>query len=211
MVPYGCLGLWRPPSAGRQQPRGRRLRQRKAARDSDSGRERSHEKIKLVSSLNQAMGKAFPSRLPHGVQIDDGARGGEKFSVALGDTARQGRGDLRERATRLDIKRSKEMLRKFIIERDVPGIGGKNPIEMGEAAKASNGALAQIEGIQWQHSYVTADKTFCVYLAKSEDLIREHARLSGFPANKITQVTEIIDPTTERQCTLARPRRVAAA
>ena len=103
------------------------------------------------------------------------------------------------------------MLRKFVIEREVPGIGGKNPIEMGEAAKVSNGALAQLEGIQWQHSYVTADKTLCVYLAASEELIREHARLSGFPANKITEVTEMIDPTTERQCTLARPRPVAVA
>ena len=103
------------------------------------------------------------------------------------------------------------MLRKFIIERDVPGIGARNSVEMGEAAKVSNLALAQLGGVQWQHSYVTADKTFCVYLAESEDLIREHARLSGFPATKITEITEIIDPTTERQCTLARPRRVAAA
>ncbi len=97
------------------------------------------------------------------------------------------------------------MLRKFVIEREVPGIGAKDPAGMGEAAKVSNGALARIEGIQWQHSYVTADKTFCIYLAESEEKIREHARLSGFPANKITEVTLIIDPTTERQCTsLAR-------
>jgi hypothetical protein len=103
------------------------------------------------------------------------------------------------------------MLRKFVIERDVPGIGGKSAAEMGEAAKTSNGALAQIAGIQWQHSYVTADKTFCIYLAESEQQIREHARLSGFPANKVTEVIEIIDPTTERQCGLARPRPLAAA
>ena len=103
------------------------------------------------------------------------------------------------------------MLRKFVIERDVPGIGGKSPAEMGEAAKVSNGALAKLDGIQWQHSYVTADKTFCVYLAASEDQIREHARLSGFPANRITEVTETIDPTTEQQCAAARPRPVAAA
>jgi Nickel responsive protein SCO4226-like len=97
------------------------------------------------------------------------------------------------------------MLRKFVIEREVPGIGGQDRAGMGQAAKVSNGALARIDGIQWQHSYVTADKTFCIYLAESEDQIREHARLSGFPANKITEVTEIIDPTTERQCTsLAR-------
>jgi hypothetical protein len=81
---------------------------------------------------------------------------------------------------------------------------------MGEAAKTSNRALARREGIQWQHSYVTRDKTFCVYLAESEALIREHARLSGFPANVITEVTEVIDPATERQCVLARRMRAPA-
>jgi hypothetical protein len=102
------------------------------------------------------------------------------------------------------------MLRKFVIEREVPGIGGTDPAGMGEAAKVSNGALARLDGIQWQHSYVTADKTFCIYLAESEDKIREHARLSGFPASQITEVSEIIDPTTERQCALA-PRLAVAA
>jgi hypothetical protein len=97
-----------------------------------------------------------------------------------------------------------------MIERNVPGIGSKTADEMGEAAKTSNGALAQLEGIQWQHSYVTADKTFCVYLAESEGLIREHARLSSFPANTITEVTEVIDPSTERQCVLTRRLRAAA-
>ena len=102
------------------------------------------------------------------------------------------------------------MLRKFMIERHVPGIGSKTAAEMGAAAKTSNGALAHLQGIQWQHSYVTADKTFCVYLAESEALIREHARLSAFPANTITEITEVIDPSTERQCVLARRLRVAA-
>jgi hypothetical protein len=101
------------------------------------------------------------------------------------------------------------MLRKFVIERDVPGIGSKTAGEMGAVAKTSNEALAQLEGIQWQHSYVTADKTFCIYLAESEALIREHARLSGFPANTVTEVTEVIDPSTERQCVLARRLRAA--
>jgi len=102
------------------------------------------------------------------------------------------------------------MLRKFMIERNVPGIGSKTASEMGDAAKTSNIALAQLDGIQWQHSYVTADKTFCVYLAESEALIREHARLSGLPANAITEVTDVIDPSTERQCGLTRRLRVAA-
>ena len=103
------------------------------------------------------------------------------------------------------------MLRTFVIERELPGVGGKDPAELGAAAKVSNGALARIEGIQWQHSYVTADKTFCIYLADSEDKIREHARLSGFPASRITEVTGTIDPTTERQCAPAAPARMAAA
>jgi hypothetical protein len=66
-----------------------------------------------------------------------------------------------------------------------------------------------IEGIQWQHSYVTADKTFCVYIAASEDLIHEPARLSGFPASRITEVTQIIDRTTARQRVGVGARSVA--
>jgi len=92
------------------------------------------------------------------------------------------------------------MLKKYVIERNVPGIGSLARGEMGGAARTSNQALAQIEGIQWQHSYVTANKTFCIYLARSEDEIRKHAELSGFPADSITEVMEVIDPTTEKQC-----------
>lgn len=103
------------------------------------------------------------------------------------------------------------MLKKFVIEREVPGIGSIGAADMGNAARTSNGALAQLEGIQWQHSYVTGNKTFCIYLATNEDVIREHARLSGFPANKITEVTGIIDPTTERQCALSQPKVAAVA
>ena len=88
-------------------------------------------------------------------------------------------------------------MRKFIIEREIPGIGGSSSDQFCEAARTSNGALAQIgSGIQWQYSYVAGDKTFCVYLAEDEDKIMEHARLSGFPANKITEVLTTIDPTT---------------
>ena len=98
------------------------------------------------------------------------------------------------------------MLRKFIIEREIPDVGTKTAPELGEAARTSNGALAKLDAIQWQHSYVTGNKTFCVYLADSEEAIREHARLSGFPANRITEVVTVIDPTTERQCALAPSR-----
>jgi hypothetical protein len=90
-------------------------------------------------------------------------------------------------------------LRKFVIERDVPKIGTLNGNEMRGAAGKSNAALSQLAGkVQWQESYVTDDKTFCIYLATDEDAVRKHAQLSGFPANKITEVRRMIDPTTEQ-------------
>jgi hypothetical protein len=88
-------------------------------------------------------------------------------------------------------------MRKFIIRRDIPGIGGAGNQELREAAQRSNGVLAELgPDIQWVHSYVTADATFCIYLATDEELIRRHAELSGFPANAVTEVRRIIDPTT---------------
>ena len=90
-------------------------------------------------------------------------------------------------------------MKKYVIERDLPGVGKMNEGDLSGAAKTSNKALAQLAPkVQWQHSYVAADKTFCVYLANNEDDIREHARISGFPANKITEILRVIDPTTER-------------
>lgn len=96
------------------------------------------------------------------------------------------------------------MLRKFMIEREIQGVGDLTSSELGDAARTSNDALARLEGIQWQQSFVAKDKTFCIYLAQSEELIREHARLSGFPASKITEISAVIDPTTEQQCELAQ-------
>ena len=88
-------------------------------------------------------------------------------------------------------------VKKFVIERNVPGIGGLNDEEIGGAAKMSNKALDDLAPkVQWIHSYVTAGKTFCIYLAEDEDAIRKHSELSGFPANTITEVVRIIDPTT---------------
>ncbi len=89
------------------------------------------------------------------------------------------------------------MMKRYVIERDLPGVGGMNSAELGGAARASNAALARIPGVQWEHSYVAGDKTFCIYLAESEERIREHAEMSGFPATRITEVAAIIDPTTE--------------
>ena len=88
-------------------------------------------------------------------------------------------------------------LRRYIIERDIPGIGAMSLTELCGAARASNKALAEIgSNIQWQHSYVAGDKTFCVYLADNEDAIRKHSELSGIPAGAITEVPQIIDPLT---------------
>jgi hypothetical protein len=88
-------------------------------------------------------------------------------------------------------------MRKFIIERDLPAIGSAERQVLREAAQKSNGVLRDLgPDIQWVESYVAADKTFCVYLAKDEAIINEHSRRSGFPASKITEVRRMIDPTT---------------
>lgn len=89
------------------------------------------------------------------------------------------------------------MLKRYLIERDIPGIGEFSQTELCGAARASNQALNTIgTNIQWQHSYVTDEKTFCIYLAKSEEEIRKHAELSGIPLTRITEVSQIIDPLT---------------
>ena len=90
-------------------------------------------------------------------------------------------------------------MQKYVIERDIPDVGQMKGEELKGAARASNDALAKLAPrVQWQQSYVAKDKTFCVYLAESEDAIREHARLSGFPANTITRIETVIDPSTGR-------------
>ena len=90
-------------------------------------------------------------------------------------------------------------LRKYIIERDIPAVGTFEREQLRGAAAKSNEVLKQLgPDIQWQESYVAGDKTFCIYLAKDEAIIRKHAELSGFPASKITEVRKMIDPTTER-------------
>jgi Protein of unknown function (DUF4242) len=91
------------------------------------------------------------------------------------------------------------MLRKFIIERDIPQVGTLERDQLREAAAKSNSVLRQLgSDIQWVESYVTENKTFCVYLAKDEAIIKKHAEMSGFPATKVTEVRKMIDPTTER-------------
>lgn len=90
-------------------------------------------------------------------------------------------------------------LNRYIIERDIPSVGSLEREQLAGAAAKSNQALAQLApDIQWVESFVAADKTFCVYLAKDEDTIRKHAEISGFPATSITLVRKMIDPTTEK-------------
>jgi len=90
-----------------------------------------------------------------------------------------------------------KQMRRYVIERSIPGVGNFNQNQLRGAAATSNQALAKLAGkVQWERSYVVEDKTFCVYLAENEDAVKEHAKLSGFPANKITEVQNIIDPLT---------------
>jgi len=88
-------------------------------------------------------------------------------------------------------------MKQYVIERDIPGVGGLNNEQLAGAAKTSNAALAAIDGVEWEHSYVVGDKTFCIYRAENEDKIREHAEKSGFPASKISEVKTVINPSTE--------------
>ena len=88
-------------------------------------------------------------------------------------------------------------MKKYIIERNVPEIGKSTAAQLQAAAQKSNAALEQLAPqVHWVHSYVAENKTFCLYLATNEEVIRKHAELSGFPANKITEVKNIFDPTT---------------
>jgi hypothetical protein len=89
------------------------------------------------------------------------------------------------------------MLKRFVIEREIPGVGHFTAPQLKGAAETSNTALCKLgPSVQWVTSYVAENKTFCIYLAEDKDVIAEHAKLSGFPANKITEIETIIDPTT---------------
>ena len=89
------------------------------------------------------------------------------------------------------------MLRKYVIERDLPAVGSLEREQLKAAAAKSNAALKELgPAIQWVESYVAGDKTFCIYLAENEDIIRKHSEISGFPANKVTEIRRTIDPTT---------------
>ena len=90
-------------------------------------------------------------------------------------------------------------MKKFMIEREIPSVGSLERTEMKAAAAKSNEALAELApDVQWVQSYVTGDRTFCVYIATDEDAVRRHAEISGFPANRILEIRRTIDPTTSR-------------
>ena len=89
---------------------------------------------------------------------------------------------------------------QFVIEREMPGAGKLTPEQLQGASQGSCSVLRELgPDIQWVHSYVTDDKIYCLYRAPSEDLIRQHATSAGLPANSISQVRAMIDPTTAEQ------------
>ena len=88
-------------------------------------------------------------------------------------------------------------MKRFVIERDIPDIGSAEREALREASLKSNQVLAELgPDIQWEHSYVAGNKTFCVYRAADEEIIHKHAEMSGFPATKVTEVKRMIDPTS---------------
>ena len=88
-------------------------------------------------------------------------------------------------------------MKRFLIERDISGVGNLSVEQLKGVAAKSNSVLAKLApNIQWLESYVAADKTFCIYLAESEDRVREHSRLAGFPITRVNETITVIDPLT---------------
>ena len=88
-------------------------------------------------------------------------------------------------------------MKRYVIEREIPGVGSLTRGQYKDVACTSNDALAKLSGkAQWLQSFVVDNKTFCIYLAENEAAVQEHAKLSGFPASKVTEVRTVIDPMT---------------
>ena len=101
-------------------------------------------------------------------------------------------------------------MRRYLIERDIPDLGNYSAEQLKQAAQASCIALQSLgDGIQWEHSYVTGSRMYCVYLANNEELVREHAKRGGFPANKIVEVSQVIDRLTASRPTSRAERHPA--
>lgn len=88
---------------------------------------------------------------------------------------------------------------KFVIEREIPGVGAMSAADRQNGAQQSNEAIAKLDAqMSWVHSYLTPDKFYCVYIAPNAEVIRQHSELSGFPADRIEEVVGLLDPTTAR-------------
>lgn len=88
-------------------------------------------------------------------------------------------------------------MKRYLIERHIPGVGSLSQTQLRELAATSNAAIAKLSGtVQWVQSYIAADNTFCIYLADSEASVREHSRLAGFPITKVNETVTVIDPLT---------------
>jgi len=86
---------------------------------------------------------------------------------------------------------------KYVIEREIPGAGKISPEQLKAISQTSCGVLSKMgTQIQWVHSYVTEDKIYCIYIAPNKEMVNEHAKLGGFPANSVSEVSTIIDPAT---------------
>ncbi len=89
---------------------------------------------------------------------------------------------------------------KYVVERVISGAGNFSPLELQAISQKSCSVLNRLGSqIQWLESYVTADKIYCVYIAPNEEMVREHAHQGGFPANRISEIKSVIDPTTAEQ------------
>lgn len=90
-----------------------------------------------------------------------------------------------------------DFMPKYLIEREIDGIGGSTADQLQEISQTSCSVLREMgPSIQWLHSYVTADKIYCVYIAADDRMVREHATRGGFPANRVSELVTVIDPTT---------------
>jgi hypothetical protein len=113
------------------------------------------------------------------------------------DGPEDGGGARPQRATNTTRKSEERAMPKFVIEREIPGAGKMSPNDLRMIAQKSCGVLNSLgPSIQWVNSYVTGDKIYCIYYAADESLIRRHAELGGFPANKISRVMTVIEPAT---------------
>jgi Protein of unknown function (DUF4242) len=88
-------------------------------------------------------------------------------------------------------------MKRYLIERHIPAVGRLSQAQLKGIAATSNAAVAKLAGkVQWVQSYIAADNTFCIYLAESEDRVREHSRIAGFPITRVNETMTVIDPLT---------------